>query len=609
MNAILRRTTTMLCAAAVMASSAALGEMSANVDGAWLFGWGGITANAEEYTDVSAFNSAVEAEPLLKLTKNVKTLVITRADGTIDLNGYTVEELFLRNNDPNKTVTVKNGTVKSKIDGTTGFDTWFKGKVVIENMTVLGNLWTDGHDYTIISGTYAAIRTSTNSVTTSVVTILDGTFNGDLMLENGGGSFIISGGYFKGALVKTADGEYSISCGTFKNKPDDNYIAEGSNLVQDGNGEFVVFVNIADVSLNENAITIDAGGNYSLQASVFPENATYKIVTWKSDDESVATVDENGVVTGVKAGTATITATATNGTDDTADDKTVTCAVTVNKITDYTLTIPATFDIKNSGWNEIGEIKAGGTLEEGKKLVVSAESENGWALKSGENSVGYTMKNAETDAAADTWEFTDLPASHKIGVDVEEYRGKPAGSYTDTVTFTASVTSANPYAAANVYDVVSFGKYEWYVIDKRDDGVTLLMKDNLMNKAYNDSSANVTWEACTLRTFLNDEFYNSFSDDDKAKIALTHNTNPNNPEGDSISGGNDTDDYIYLLSIDEANALDNSIRANGSWWWLRSPGIYSFVAALVDGDGSVITLGGVVDDTERGVRPALNLKF
>lgn len=277
---------------------------------------------------------------------------------------------------------------------------------------------------------------------------------------------------------------------------------------------------------------------------------------------------------------------------------------------DYTITIPATFDIKNSGWNEIGDISASGTLENGKKLVVTATSANDWALKSGENEVSYEMMNYEDDSApATSWEFTDLPASQSIGINVEDYSGKPAGSYTDTVTFTASVEENNPYLVAAVGNVVTFGGYDWYVIDKRTDGVTLLMQNNLMNKAYNDSSANVTWEACTLRTFLNDEFYNSFSDDDKAKIALTHNTNPNNPEGDSISGGNDTDDYIYLLSIDEANALDNSIRANGSWWWLRSPGIYSFVAALVDGDGSVITLGGVVDDTERGVRPALNLKF
>ncbi len=278
----------------------------------------------------------------------------------------------------------------------------------------------------------------------------------------------------------------------------------------------------------------------------------------------------------------------------------------ISESSDYTLTIPAKFDIKNSGWNEIGDISASGTLKDGKKLVVSAESENGWALKSGENSVGYTMKNAETDtAAADTWEFTDLPASHKIGVDVEEYRGKPAGSYTDTVTFTASVTSADPYAAANVNDVVSFGNYDWYVINKRDDGVTLLMKENLTTKAYNDSETDVTWETCTLRTYLNGEFYNGsgFSDEDRKKIVNTNNTNPNNP-------GYGTGDYIFLLSIDEANALTKTIRADskGNWWWLRSPGSNSKKAASVYGYGGVNTDGSDVDYWG-GVRPALNLKF
>ena len=115
----------------------------------------------------------------------------------------------------------------------------------------------------------------------------------------------------------------------------------------------------------------------------------------------------------------------------------------ISASSDYTLTIPASFDIKNSGWNEIGEIKAGGTLEEGKKLVVTATSENDWALKSGENEVSYEMMNYEDDSAPATlWEFTDLPASQSIGINVEDYKGMPAGNYTDTVTFTASVANA-----------------------------------------------------------------------------------------------------------------------------------------------------------------------
>ena len=280
----------------------------------------------------------------------------------------------------------------------------------------------------------------------------------------------------------------------------------------------------------------------------------------------------------------------------------------ISESSDYTLTIPATFDIKNSGWNEIGDISASGTLEDGKKLVVSAESENGWALKSGKNSVGYTMKNAETDtAAADTWEFTDLPASQKIGVDVEEYRGKPAGSYTDTVTFTASVEENNPYLVAAVGDEVTFGSYNWYIIKKSDNGVTLLMEESFTNKAYNDSFTDVKWENCTLRTYLNETFYNTFSAEDKAKIVKTSNTNPKNPDY-GTNGGNATEDYIYLLSIAEAKALDSSIRASGSWWWLRSPGYPTYNAAVVDYDGNVETLGEDVN-YENGVRPALNLKF
>ena len=172
-------------------------------------------------------------------------------------------------------------------------------------------------------------------------------------------------------------------------------------------------------------------------------------------------------------------------------------------------------------------------------------------------------------------------------------------------------TPANPYADKNVGDVITFDAYDWYIIGKSDDGVTLLMKNNLMTKAYNDSYTAVTWEDSTLRTYLNDTFYNSFSPENKKKIALTHNTNPNNPDY-GTSGGEDTDDYIYLLSIKEAQDLSTALGADvmkaSSWWWLRSPGDFLDYAAGVGVGGDVYTGGSRVFN-ERGVRPALNLKF
>ena len=114
----------------------------------------------------------------------------------------------------------------------------------------------------------------------------------------------------------------------------------------------------------------------------------------------------------------------------------------------YTITIPSTLTVANSGWNSIGNISATGTLEEGKKLTVSAESANSWNLKSGENTVSYTLNNGSTEKgdAATSWDFTTLPATQAIGIDVTDYSNKPAGTYTDTVTFTASVGVAKTAA-------------------------------------------------------------------------------------------------------------------------------------------------------------------
>lgn len=82
---------------------------------------------------------------------------------------------------------------------------------------------------------------------------------------------------------------------------------------------------VTGVSLNRTSLTLTEGESSKLSATVNPNNATNKNVTWSSSDTSVATVDANGNVTAKKVGTATITVTTTDG------NKTSTCTVTVNE--------------------------------------------------------------------------------------------------------------------------------------------------------------------------------------------------------------------------------------------------------------------------------------
>ena len=79
---------------------------------------------------------------------------------------------------------------------------------------------------------------------------------------------------------------------------------------------------VTDVSLNKSSLSLQIGGNETLTATVAPDNATNKNITWESSNTAVATVN-NGKVTGVAAGTATITVTTVDG------NKTATCTVTV----------------------------------------------------------------------------------------------------------------------------------------------------------------------------------------------------------------------------------------------------------------------------------------
>ena len=83
-------------------------------------------------------------------------------------------------------------------------------------------------------------------------------------------------------------------------------------------------VPVSQITLNKEETSISVGNSETLTATVAPENATIKALTWASSDEDVATVAPDGTVTAVKAGAATITATAADGSG-----KSAVCKVTV----------------------------------------------------------------------------------------------------------------------------------------------------------------------------------------------------------------------------------------------------------------------------------------
>ena len=133
-------------------------------------------------------------------------------------------------------------------------------------------------------------------------------------------------------------------------------------------------VDVTGVDLNKTTAAIPYGGTETLTATVAPDGATDKTVSWSSSNTSVATVDENGVVTAVALGTATITATATNGTDDTADDKTATCEVTVGKADPTVKTAPAA--VAGLTYNgEPQDLITAGTSEDGTVQYAVVETD------------------------------------------------------------------------------------------------------------------------------------------------------------------------------------------------------------------------------------------
>ena len=190
-----------------------------------------------------------------------------------------------------------------------------------------------------------------------------------------------------------------------------------------------------------------------------------------------------------------------------------------------------------------------------------------------------------------------------------------------------------------------FGNYEqgsgkeqipWFVIKINGNKALLLSEKVLDEKAYHDEYVDsVTWETCSLRKWLNNDFYNTaFSSSEKSRIVEVINTNPavsGSVQGFPFytEGGRDTRDKVFLLSIDEA---EDFYRIFGAWrpifsvyvgklggygadvnigpvWWLRSPGAATNCASMVAAEGIIKNCFEPAWVSTIGVRPAIWINF
>ena len=158
-------------------------------------------------------------------------------------------------------------------------------------------------------------------------------------------------------------------------------------------------------------------------------------------------------------------------------------------------------------------------------------------------------------------------------------------------------------------DIIEFGDYTWIVLDKTEDTMLIITEDIVEERAYNEELGKITWENCTLRTYLNEEFYEGFSEEEQEMIVETTLINSDNSEY-GTDGGNDTTDKIFLLSLDEVEEYmtEDELLINDTSWWLRSPGCYQRYTSTVNIKGNINTYGEIPSHVH-GVRPALNLKI
>ena len=199
-----------------------------------------------------------------------------------------------------------------------------------------------------------------------------------------------------------------------------------------------------------------------------------------------------------------------------------------------------------------------------------------------------------------------------------------------------AATTQSDYEAG---DTIKFGNYpqnsgstpepiDWLVLENDGHTALLVSKYALDCKQFNNKDTLVNWRDCSLRRWLNDDFFRrAFSAEERRRIVKGVVYTGDNPEH-GMPGCGETRDYVFCLSINEANDLLSSAGAMGCrptlyaksrnayagengncYYWLRSPGNQYNCAAGVHSYGTVGYDGDYVYHDYVAVRPALRIKL
>lgn len=174
---------------------------------------------------------------------------------------------------------------------------------------------------------------------------------------------------------------------------------------------------------------------------------------------------------------------------------------------------------------------------------------------------------------------------------------------------------------------------EWIVLQNKLGKIYAMSKYGLDCKPYHHTKEAVTWETCSLREWMNGEFYEmAFTSDEKELIADTTLINSDNPYY-YIDGGNNTVDKVFLISYNEVSlysaghgyifehglcmptvyAKNQGVYVDTRWitqceWWLRTIGINESSATIGTKEGSS-GIGYSVDYKTAAVRPCINIEY